>query len=301
MNHNVSNSDCLDRYEIVRSADRGGSPLLPAATSVGAQTPIWESARRSRCAARAWALAWAAVMVVGLLLALAPPSAFAQGKTIMIFAPHPDDEVLCCAGVIQAARANGDTVKVVVVTNGDAIGGTTTGLARQAESVAAMNLLGLAESDIIFFGYGDVTLKLLFDSSSPTTVLTSLAGQTQTYASHGLGFVDYHMFLTGVHGPYNRETILGDFKAAIQNFLPDEIYTTGITDKHTDHAAAYSFLVEALIALQKQGLAKVPRVHETLTHEPNEGGAPYHWPEPAFTPSQPFPVVPYLDTMTEYR
>ena len=82
--------------------------------------------------ARLWALVWAGVLVLGLLLTLAAPSASAQGKTILIVAPHPDDETLCCAGVISAALASGNTVKVVVVTNGDAVGGTSTGLTREA-------------------------------------------------------------------------------------------------------------------------------------------------------------------------
>ena len=63
-----------------------------------------------------------------------------------------------------------------------------------------MNLLGLTESDVIFLGYGDTALKQLFDSASSTTVYTSVAGQTQTYATRGAGLVDYHMYLNGVHG-----------------------------------------------------------------------------------------------------
>ncbi len=286
---------------VCRSVDRSRYSLHTGAiSSMLSQGPVCNRVR-GYGGARRLAVLWAGVLVLGLLLTLAASSASAQGKTILIFAPHPDDEALCCAGVISAARANGDTVKVVVVTNGDAVGGTATGFTREAESVSAMNLLGLAESDVIFFGYGDTALKQLRDSASPTTVYTSAAGQTQTYASYGLGFVDYHLFLNGVHGPYNRQTILADFKAAIQNIQPDEIYTVSIMDKHTDHTATYGFVAEALIVLQSQGLAKVPRVHEVPIHEPNEGLAPYHWPDPPFTPSQPFPVVPNLDTMTEYR
>jgi hypothetical protein len=66
-----------------------------------------------------------------------------------------------------------------------------------------MSTLGLTEQGIIFLEYGDGTLMELQNSTSPTTVYTSAAGQTQTYASRGLGATDYHNYLYGSHGAYN--------------------------------------------------------------------------------------------------
>jgi hypothetical protein len=40
-------------------------------------------------------------------------------ERILIIAPHPDDEVLACGGLIQQALALGDSVWVVYVTAGD--------------------------------------------------------------------------------------------------------------------------------------------------------------------------------------
>ena len=42
------------------------------------------------------------------------------GLDLLIFAPHPDDEALGCAGVLRRALKNGDEVLVVVATCGDA-------------------------------------------------------------------------------------------------------------------------------------------------------------------------------------
>jgi LmbE family N-acetylglucosaminyl deacetylase len=42
---------------------------------------------------------------------------------VLVFAPHPDDEVLGCGGAIQAHVAAGDPVAVIVVTDGGRIGG----------------------------------------------------------------------------------------------------------------------------------------------------------------------------------
>src|SRR6267143_6247053 len=90
-----------------------------------------------------------AVSLGALILALVGLPSVAAAKTIMIFAPHPDDEALIAAGRMRAAVTAGDTGKVVVVTNGD-INGVQAGLTREGESVAAAQLLGLTEQDVIF-------------------------------------------------------------------------------------------------------------------------------------------------------
>lgn len=237
-------------------------------------------------------------------------SAAAQTKTVVVFAPHPDDEALCCAGIISAAKAAGNTVKIVVVTNGDYYG-YSTGFTREAETVAAMATLGVSEQDIIFLGYGDQTLLDLYQSASPTAIFTSAAGQTQTYANRGLGGVDYHTYLHGSPGSYNRQTILADIEAALQNLHPDEIYTTGLYDVHPDHQSTFTFVTQALLALRKQGVALSPRVHESFIHAPCAfcgvpSNANYMWPGggpgimPRFIPAQLFPEPYYLSSTTPY-
>src|ERR1700688_3439591 len=79
----------------------------------------------------------------------------ASAKVIMVIAPHPDDEAIIAAGIIQAAVQRGDTVKVVVVTNGDLV---TSGLVREAETIAAMNYLGVAAAHVMFLRYGDQSM-----------------------------------------------------------------------------------------------------------------------------------------------
>ena len=51
----------------------------------------------------------------------------AHTKKLLIVAPHPDDDVIAFAGVTFRAKAQGDTVKVVYMTNGD-VDGTDLGL-----------------------------------------------------------------------------------------------------------------------------------------------------------------------------
>jgi len=97
-------------------------------------------------------------------------------KTLIIFAPHPDDEALMASGIMYSALARGDTVKVVLMTNGDAGGpvpSVSLGTTRQGETVTGMSTLGLVEQNIIFLGYPDEMLMQLHNSSSPTAVYTS--------------------------------------------------------------------------------------------------------------------------------
>jgi LmbE family N-acetylglucosaminyl deacetylase len=233
-----------------------------------------------------------------VLLLSAPQPAHAQGKTIMVIAPHPDDEALCCSGVIYSNLQAGNTVVVVVVTNGDDYttpASKSAGLTREAESVAAMTGLGLTTSNVIFLGYGDQLLQQLLFSTSSTTVYTSAAGQTKTYADTGLGGVSYHQYLTGSAGSYNQATILSDFESLLKNFAPTDIYTTGFWDDHPDHRATYAFTSQALIALKHQGLLPNTRIHETWIHAPCEYcDSSYTWPEPVFTPTTPFPEPEFI-------
>src|SRR3954463_13514957 len=59
---------------------------------------------------------------IGLLAVFAQPSGSHpenQADSIVVFAPHPDDEVIGCAGIIMQALARGARVKVVAITSGD--------------------------------------------------------------------------------------------------------------------------------------------------------------------------------------
>jgi len=160
--------------------------------------------------------------IAALLVLLSPMfPLITAAKTLMIFAPHPDDEALMASGIMYSALSRGDTVKVVVMTNGDAGAappGTSLGTTRQGETVTGMSTLGLSEQNIIFLGYGDGMLMQLQNSSFPTAIYTSYAGQTQTYASRGLGGTDYHNYLNQVHGAYNQATLLADVQAVFAEF-----------------------------------------------------------------------------------
>ncbi len=229
-----------------------------------------------------------------MMLAAAAATSVAEAKTILVIGTHPDDETLMSAGRSRTAFTAGDTIKVAIVTNGDA-NGVTTGLNREAQAVGSAQALGLREQDVIFLGYPDASMRDIYDSTSGTQVFTSQAGQTCTYGNRGLGGTDYHRYLTGVCAPYNRNNVASDLQALITNFRPDEIYTHSAFEGHADHQAIALFVLEALTSLRRSGSNLAIKLYQGFIWIPLAGPAtPYNWPQltsSGWTPTTPF--LPY--------
>ena len=186
---------------------------------------------------------------------------------------------------------------MVVVTNGD-MEGKRMGLLRQAESVAAAQLLGVPESAVVFLGYGDQTLHKLWISQDPDQVVTGPANQAATYGERGFGRKDFHSAVTGKPAPYSRRAILEDFQALLTQFRPDEVYTVSDRDNHGDHAATGRFLHQAVVELTRAGRGPVPRVFQSVVWAPyaNGGCIDQRWPPPEQRPlpHPPFPPPPCI-------
>jgi LmbE family N-acetylglucosaminyl deacetylase len=240
-----------------------------------------------------------AISFGALILALAGSASVAAAKTILVFGPHPDDETLVAGGRVAAAVAAGDTVKIVVVTNGD-FNGFERGLARQGDSVAAAQVLGLTEQDVIFLGYPDGSMMQIYDAASPTDVITSNAGQTQTYGNRGMGGMAYHGFRFGSPGAYNRATVEQDIRTLLADYRPDEIYTVSHFDTHTDHQATALFVTEALAALKRADATLSTKLFQGIVWVPSSQTPT--WPDAGgCAPNTPFPPPPQLDTQLEWK
>lgn len=113
--------------------------------------------------------AWTA----GLLLLVGPILAQDQnpdnindwrGKTVMVFSPHPDDD-LASAGTMAKLVANGNTVYIVMYTTGNKgsrdLEMTSERLAeiRKQEDLAANKIIGIPPENIIWLGYDDGMLE----------------------------------------------------------------------------------------------------------------------------------------------
>ena len=79
--------------------------------------------------------------------------ALLRGERLLVLAPHPDDEVIGCGGVVAQHLREQRAVRIVIATDG-AEGGSPA--AREDESRRGIALLGAAE--VVFLGFADRAL-----------------------------------------------------------------------------------------------------------------------------------------------
>jgi len=201
------------------------------------------------------------------------PIIFEKKDHVLIVAPHPDDETLGCAGVIQGALAKGAAVKVVYLTNGESNEVSSIvyqrrpllvkkdfvriGEVRKNEAVEAMAGLGLKREDLIFLGYPDVgTMKIwqgYWGQTKPFRSFITRINKVLDKDENGYG------------GYYLGDNIVRDLEKVLTDFRPDHIFVTAFTDLHTDHQAAYLYLNVALLDLEGS-LGRTPAVYQYLVH-----------------------------------
>lgn len=185
---------------------------------------------------------------------------FKKGERVLILAPHPDDESIGCAGVIQRALAAGAEVKVLYLTNGDhnelafivyekrlTVRRTEfihMGQVRKAEALKAMELLGLKKSDLIFLGYPDFGTFTIFcrywQSKAPFRDKLTRISSVPYKDDFSYG------------APYQGESILSDLEKVLLDYKPDKIFSPHPADVNVDHKSFYLFLQVALSDLKGQ-------------------------------------------------
>jgi LmbE family N-acetylglucosaminyl deacetylase len=169
-------------------------------------------------------------------------------------APHPDDEIIACAGVIQEAIAQGAQVHIVYLTNGDSNQLAFIvyekrltfrkgeflhmGQVRRQEAIAATSLLGVPQANLTFLGYPDFGTMAIFAAHW---------GQAKAFKSlfTRVNSVPYQEdFSYGA--PYKGESVLADLEKALLQYKPNKIFVSHPADTNADHKAVYLFLQIAL-------------------------------------------------------
>jgi LmbE family N-acetylglucosaminyl deacetylase len=214
-----------------------------------------------------------------------------DGSTsLLVVAPHPDDETLCCAGVIQRVVRAGGRASVVWITSGDAsyldlllIERSLAGSAskqralaerRMREARAAASLLGVPEDRQLFLGYPD------------RAVLELLTGHHDAaYTSHhtAAAAVPYPDALFPGHA-YTGASLERDFAAVLERIRPTLVLAPSPRDSHPDHRGA------ALLTLRTMaGRGELAEVRCWIVHG-GEG-----WPGPReLSPGLPLTRAPLL-------
>jgi len=213
---------------------------------------------------------------------------FQAQDRVLIVAPHPDDETLGVAGVIQSALAAGADVKVLFMTHGEfneiaAIfyqkrplitqkDFLKNGQIRKNEAIAALTCLGVKPENVIFLGYPDQGTFQMW----------------QTYWNAPKAYRSLLMRMDKVLYPdefssgkeFRAENLCGDMKKVLLDFHPTQIFVTTPFDQNSDHRAAFLFLNAACLELANQ-LVPFPVIRLYIIHTPG-------WPnEKKFDPGAP--------------
>ena len=248
---------------------------------------------------------------VALLLLLASASA-ASAQTnglpvlelrpadrVLVLAPHPDDEVIACGGVLQQAVAMKLPVRVVYLTHGDNNEWSfmvyrkrfvlfprsvrRMGEVRREEALAAGAVLGLQPWQMVFLGYPDFgTLQIwrgYWDVRPPYRSMLTRARAVPYPTARRPG------------APYKGEEILRDITEILRAFRPTKVFVPHPMDYNPDHRALYLFTRVALWDLEKR---IQPELWPYLVHYPGwprpRGYRPDAWLSP---PSQLTNAVPW--------
>ena len=174
---------------------------------------------------------------------------------VLVFAPHPDDETLGCAGVIQQASMHLDGATVVIVTDGENHPGQACkyfdlqpeelrsehfielgGLHRQEVSIA-MSILGLSLRSLIMLSFPSDHLVDMYNA--PETIVVSRATGLDHSTDHPFGAI--------VQGsrPFTGNELLHTTRIIIEATSPSVIYVPHRADACWDHQILTEFVVRA--------------------------------------------------------
>lgn len=174
----------------------------------------------------------------------APLPAFAPDTALLVVAPHPDDETLCCAGVMQAVRNAGGHVSIVWMTNGDGsrLGSLAVehdmfidpermrdlGERRMREARHAAADLGVGAAQLYFLGYPDRGLQALMGDHFLTPYRSPFTGAAA---------VPYASLRTAGH-VYTGVRLEQDLAQVLDEVKPTLILLPTARDTHPDHSAS---------------------------------------------------------------
>lgn len=193
---------------------------------------------------------------------------------LLVVAPHPDDESLCCAGLLQQAQRQGASVAVVWITAGDSFeldamlvertlwprgqSMRRLGAQRLAEAHAAADALGVPRSSQYQLGYPDRGVQALRDDYHDRPYRSRY---TEVSAVPYAGALSPGASYTGA----NLER---DLEWVITHFRPTLVLAAAPQDRHADHSAS-GVLVRRVLARR----GELAELRYWIVHAPG-------WPRP---------------------
>jgi LmbE family N-acetylglucosaminyl deacetylase len=192
----------------------------------------------------------------GMVSSLTTPEAtmpITSATSLLVVSPHPDDEVLCCSGVIQRVLHAGGRVSIVWFTSGD---GSELDLLvvekslflrpsklrelavrRMQESRDAAAVLGVPADRLYFLGYPDRGILPLFTDYYITTYRSRFTTATA---------VPYPSTVSPGR-PYTGQNLEHDFESVLDKVHPTMVLAPSPRDAHPDHRATGLVTIRAMV------------------------------------------------------
>ena len=202
------------------------------------------------------------------------------GHSVMVIAPHQDDELSMLAGTLEEYIRYGSTVRLVFPTNGDLEGN---GPQRLREALSAAAFLGIPPEQVIFLGYGDgwyLKDGIHLYNAPADWVAQSYALRNETYA-----LPEHPPFREG--RAYTRQNLYEDIRDVMAEYKPDVIFTTAY-EPHGDHRATALLVEEALGELLAREEGYTPLLLESVSYHSSYFGAEDFYSENARAIPNPF-------------
>jgi len=209
--------------------------------------------------------------------------------TLLIVAPHPDDESLCCGGLIHMARQAGARVAIVWVTDGDGsrwdamltrhalFPGTGTyqslGRTRADEARGAARTLEVDPASLYFLGYPDRGVLPLLDHYYEP------AAPWRSHFTGARRVIYPDAFEPGA--PYAGHSLVRNFEAILERVHPTLVFAPSPKDAHPDHSGT-GLMVARVLAERGES----PELRYWIVH-----GGP-GWPARGFEPGAPQTIAP---------
>jgi glucosamine-6-phosphate deaminase len=188
-------------------------------------------------------------------------------KTIVIFSPHPDDDVICMGGTMIKLTSQGHTVHVVYQTSGN-IAVYDHDALRFADFVTeylkSFNLPGLKEAQELQNTVKENLKAKTAGDVDPNFVLTikGLIRKTEARSAamatgvkeENIHFMDLPFYETGkVKKKPMGEADITIVKNFLDKLKPDQIYAAGdLTDPHGTHRVCLEAIIEAFKIFEKE-------------------------------------------------
>ncbi|MFL6605332.1 MAG: PIG-L deacetylase family protein [Steroidobacteraceae bacterium] len=175
-----------------------------------------------------------------------------SATSLLVVSPHPDDESLCCSGVIQRVVKAGGRVSIVWLTSGDGSEldllvvekslfirpGKLRDLAmrRMQESREAATILGVPPERLYFLGYPDRGILPIITDNYITPYRSRFTDAT---------VVPYASALFPGH-PYTGQNLEHDFESVLDRVRPTLVLAPSPRDSHPDHRATGVVAIRAM-------------------------------------------------------